>query len=382
MPANDDRYPGSLPLYAARAVRDPTSDPIAFGGDATERNEQAKNCAYLLRPAMLSPPSIDIETPATATHPAGLVTVEPRRVPTPQRLERSARVLRAAETLAQSDDAEPIDRVMAWACLAALGDVASVDFALAGEHRLAAESVRVHQRGRDEGKKALAALDWSGETGAHAARTLSVEYGGRSWVLLALEGGDRVVLDLASHDGRESWSRVSALAALIVSPGTRLPTIAVVSALPASDQVDVMHEVFLAHNHMRPWTASFDLDGTPASDPIVARFLTSYRVFRALAWRLWEGQRPVGETLAALAREARAEGIDAAQQATFFEYVARHALNLAAQRSGGYDMVRVLREAAAENGHPSLEPLRRRLAYLEAQAHLDPRTLADAWRMK
>jgi hypothetical protein len=377
LPPNGDVYPGSLPLYAARAVRDP-DEPGGFG-DAVEGEQQAKNCAYFLRVAMLSPPSIEIETNAAS---GAVVAVEPRRVPTPQKLEREAMLLRSAETVALRASTEPLDRLMAWACLAALGEVASVDFALAGEHHVAAESARVHRLGREEGKKTLAAIAWTGDEGRRAARKLAEEYGGRSWILLTIEGGDRVVFDLAARGGREDWARISALGALVVWPRTREKTIGLVSSLPLSDQVDVMHEVFHAHDHMRPWVSSFELEGGPGADPDPTGFLAKYRVFRGLAWRLWEGQRPVEETLVALAREARAERVGASWEATLLDYLARNALGLYSRRAGAMEIVRLLKDAVDKNPEPSLDALRRSLAYLEAQAHLDMATLANAWRMK
>lgn len=51
------------------------------------------------------------------------------------------------------------------------------------------------------------------------------------------------------------------------------------------------------------------------------------------------------------------------------------------QRPGGMDVVHALREAVERNGHTSLDRVRRCLSYIEAQGHLDPRTLADGLRI-
>ncbi len=377
-PRNADRFPGSLPLYAARAVRDPTREPAVLG-DAESTELQAKHCAYFLRIAMLSPPSVDVVLGGAS----GVLGVEPRRVPVPLRLERESVLLRAAETVASSYGADPVDRLMSWACLAVLGDTAAVDFSLAREHALAGEAVSAGKRGRERGKAALAAIAWSGEEGARAAKKLSMDYGGRTWILLALEGGDRVVFDLVNRSTRDDWGRISALGALVVWADTRDRAIGFVSTLPLADQVDVMHEVFHAHDHMRPWASTFTLDGTPASPGGSAQqFLAVYRVFRGLAWRLWEGQRPVTETLATLETEARAAGLDGAWEAALLQYFAHNALGLHSQRPRGKEIVPLLREAAARNPHASLDPLRRRLAYLDEQAQLDARTVADAMRLR
>lgn len=376
LPPNADRFPGSLPLYAARAVRDPERDP-ALSGDPESVELEAKHCAYFLRIAMLAPPVVDV----TSGDGAAAFGVEPRRVPVPLKLEREAVLLRAAETVAGRPETEPVDRLMAWACLAVLGEAASLDFALAREYGLARDAARAHDRGIREGKAALAAIAWSGEEGALAAKKLSAEYGGRSWVLLALEGGDRVVMDLVTRDGPESWGRISAMAALVVWPGTRSKAIDLVARLPLADQVAVMHEVFHAHDHMRPWASTFELDGAVAESPGAAQFLTSYRVFRGLAWRLWEVHGPAADTLAALEREAAGVALDRAWQAALLEYYANNALGLFSQRAGGIAIVPLLRAATEKNPHPSLDPLRRRLAFLAEQADLDVRAVADAMRI-
>ena len=377
LPPNADRYPGALPLYAARAVRDPSRGDAALAADAESIDLQAKHCAYFLRIAMLAPPSIDVVSEDGASGFA----VEPRRVPVPLKLEREAMLLRAAEIVATQPATEPVDRLMAWACLAVLGETAAVDFALAREPALARDAVRAQQRGRREGKAALAAITWTGAEGDTAAKKLAVDYAGRSWVLLALDGGDRVVMDLVTREGREDWGRISALGALVVWPGTRAKAVEVVSKRSLSDQVAVMHEVFHAHDHMRPWASTFELDGTAAQGASAAQFLTAYRVFRGLAWRLWEAQRPVEESLAALEGEARALGVDRAWEATLLDYFAINALGLFSQRPGGIRIVPLLRAAAEKNPHASLDSLRRRLAYLAEQTELDARSVADAMRI-
>jgi hypothetical protein len=105
-------------------------------------------------------------------------------------------------------------------------------------------------------------------------------------------------------------------------------------------------------------------------------------VFRGLGWRLWEGQRPPEEILAALRSEARRAGIDEAWQAALLSYCGRNLLGLHSHRPSGLDVVRALQAAFKESGHPSLASFRRRLDYIESQSRLDATTLADAMRMK
>ncbi|MCC6557177.1 MAG: hypothetical protein IT372_29855 [Polyangiaceae bacterium] len=374
-PPNDDRYPGALPLYAARAVQDPADSPDEPAEPADDA-QLARDCAYFLRMAVLDPPAIEIEPPAGG----GAFSIEPARVPAPARLEREAALLRAADGLTRSGDAA--DRLMAWACLAALGDAAAVDLTLAGERRLAAAAVEVHRRARDEGKRALASMAWSTDAGAGVARRLSEEYGGRTWLLLALEGGEAALEELVQRAPRDDWGRVSALTALVLRPASRPRALAVVERLPPRDQIDVMHELFHAHDHMRPWGSNVDLRDAPAPPEAGAAFLRVYRVFRGLAWRLWEGQRDLPEILDALHRESAAAAIDPLWEAALLEYCAHNALALHAQRPTGLEVTRALREAAARNGHPSLDGLRRKLEYILSRSRLDQRILADAERLR
>lgn len=378
-PPNEDVYPGSLPLYAAHAVQSPL-DATLEPEDPTFFREQARHCAYSVRMAALSPPTIDVDREAVSG-PEGL-HVEPVRSPNPLKLEREAILLRAAEDLALDPAADLADKLMSFACLAALGDIASVDFTLAGEPRLAKASVEAKERGREAGKKALAEIQWSSDEGSRAARRLGVDYAGRTWLLLFLEGGGDVVLDLTQRATRDDWGRVSAMAALVLSPNTRGKALAAMEQWAIHDQVEVMHEVFHAHDHLRPWATNYDLERPLDGSPVTDRFVRAYRVFRGLAFRLWEGQRDVGEALSALAGEAREARLDPAWEAAMLDYYARNALGLYAQREGGFSIVHVLATAAKQNGHPSLDPLRRQIAYVEAEGRLDARTLADAFRLR
>ena len=371
-PPNADVYPGSLPLYAVRAVKAPgeVGDVLE---DPSYAAEGARHCAYFLRMASLSPPTIDVEQGAS---------LEPHPTPRPQRLEREAFLLRVAQDLAKNPKADEADRLMSWACLAALGEVAGTDFTLAGERRLALAAVATGKMAREEGEKALAAIRWSSEEGARIAKRIEVEYAGRSWALLFLKGGGDVVLDLTLRASRDNWGLINALGALVLFPETRARAIEATSTSSIRDQVDVMHEVFHAHDHLRPWATNFDLEAPPNASPSVLRFVRAYRVFRGVAFRLWEGQREVGETLAALREESRTAGLDRAWEAAILDYHARNVLGLYAQRPSGFDVVAALVQATRANADPSLDPLRKSLAAIEAEGRLDARTLADAFRMR
>jgi len=367
-PPNRDRYPGALPMYAARAVED-LADPDETNESRAD-STPARDCAYFLRMAVLSPPSIEALP--------GL-QVEPRRVPGSSELSRRAALLSTAEDLSRSED--PADRLMGLACVAAMGDRAAVDFTLAGERRLAAEAEEKSRRASEAGRAMIERTSWSGGEWAGLRVRLSAEYAGRTWLLLALPGGDRMVMDIVKEAREEDWGQVNALAGLVVYPFTRPRALSMLATMSRREQVDVMHEVFHAHDDLRPWAPNFRLDEQGAGPPD-AEFVRAYRVFRGLAWRLWEGQRPVPEVLAALSVETRAARLDEAWSAVFIEYYGRSVLGLAQMRAGGMSVVHALRDAVADRREPELELLRRRLDYIESRERLDPETLSDAWRLR
>jgi hypothetical protein len=383
-PPNNDRYPGSLPLYAARALKEPAgADEMPEDPEAAR--ERARSCAYFLRMAMLQPPLVEV-LPSPLGDSAGL-SVEPRRVPTPLQLEREAALLSAAEDLVEAPSSDEADRIMGLACLAALGEVAAIDFTLARERRFADAAILKRVRAREEGRKAIADLLRRPDDAEQVAKRLSEEFGGRTWLLLTLEGGDELVLATLARGRRDNWGRVSALAALVLWPTTQARALALVERLPIPNQVSVMHEVFHAHDHMRPWATNVELGAAPellAASPgegAGATFRRVYGVFRGLAWRLWEGHRGVDEVLHALREEARRSGIDAAWEAALLEYCSRNALGLYSQRESGMAVAMAIKDAVKKSAHPSLATLSRQLDYIELQGRLDARTLADAMRL-
>ena len=383
-PHNDDTFPGSLPLYAARAIRAPFGDAAldSLSEDAETATDRARHCAYALRMASLSPLTMDFVLDDSAGHRA--ITVETVRVPNAARLEREARILRGAEDLATDKKVDDADHLLGYACLSALGDVAAVDFSLAGERHLANLAVETSKRAREQGKKLLGNIHWKNPDGAVLAERLRVEYAGQFWLLLFLEGGDKVVFDFALHGDSDDWGRISAFAALMLYPDTRVRALEHVSKLSRREQVDVMHEIFHAHDHLRPWSTNYEFELPPDANPDAAAqtFVHVYGVFRALAFRLWEGQREPGETVDAFLAEAREAGLDQAWQAAMIDYYARNVLGLYSQRNKGLEIMVALDTAIQSNAHPSLDPLRRQIAYIKAEGRLDARTVADALRQK
>ena len=381
-PPNDDAYPGSLPLYTEHAIKPPLLAAPTDGGleDAEMSVERARHCAYFLRMSSLSPSTIEVFS--DEQHVSNSMSLEAVRVPNAPRLEREAQLLRAAEDLASSRTVDEADHLLSLACLAALGDVAATDFSLAGERRLATLALDAGRRAREGGKKLLGDIRWKTPDGVELARRLRVDYAGRFWLLLFLEGGDKVVLDLARRGDADDWGRISSAAAVLLFPDTRIRAFEIVNKFSRREQVDVMHEIFHAHDHLRPWATNYEFDVPPDASPAAASFLQVYRVFRALAFRLWEGQREPGETVDAFLLEAKEAGLDSAWQAAMIDYYSRNVLGLYSQRNKGLQIMVALDRAIHANPHPSLDPLRRQIAFIKAEGKLDARTLADAFRQK
>jgi hypothetical protein len=379
-PPNGDVFPGSLPLYAERAIKSPMMAGVNEGGidDAEMAVERARHCAYFLRMSSLSPLTMDVLSDEPQRNDSNPVEVV--RVPNGSRLEREARLLRAAEDLATNRSVDEADHLLSYACLSALGDVAAVDFALAGERRLAALALETGKRARQGGKRLLDEIHWKTPDGEQLARRLRVDFAGRFWLILFLEGGEEVVLNLAKNSDADEWGRISAAAALLLYPNTRVPAFQIVGKFSRREQVDVMHEIFHAHDHLRPWATNYEFEVPADAGPAAQSFAHVYQVFRALAFRLWEGQREPGETVDAFLSEAREAGLDAAWQAALIDYYARNVLGLYSQRNKGFEIMAALDRAVQQNPHPSLDTLRRQIAYIKGEGKLDARTLADAFR--
>jgi hypothetical protein len=347
-PPNDDRFPGATPLYAGRAVQAPAARE---GAAAPTPSVDVADCAFFVRVAALDPPALGIAGPAEA------FAVELRRAPTAGQMERTFALIQAAEQSVAAPGVDPAERLMGLACLAALYDTAAVGLTLASEGALAQVAAERGHVAAAAGEAALAGVDWSDPAGRRLLLRLTERYAGRNWLLLLLRGGDAPVLRLAANASKDDWGRINALAALLVAPGTRPAAVAMVEGLTHRQQIEVMHEVFHAHDHLRPWSSNYALDGAGEGE-----FARAYRVFRGIAWGLWEGARPAGEGLDALLRDASRERLGRAWEATLLEYYGRNALELHRHRADGAAVAWALKRWLREHGYTDLDLYRSALA--------------------
>lgn len=353
-PPNRDRFPGTTPLYADRAVRAPTD---AASGPPPQPTTDGADCAFFVRFAALDPPRLGVAGPVS-----GPFAVEVRRMPSSARLDRVFGVLEVVERGA-AGLREPADRLMAAACRKALLDEAASSLALLGEHDLARRALARGRVAAAEGEAEIAAVDWGSPEGQRQLSRLAERYAGRAWLLLVLRGGEPVALRLGSEARRDGWGRISVLAGLLVAPGTRRSALRLVEALPSRLQIDVMHEVFHAHDHQRPWASSYVLE-----DAAETALGQAYRVFRSLAWGLWEGARPQRELLGTLLREAEKAGLERPTLAAMIEYYGRNALALHQHRNDGPEHAAELKRWLEERGFTDLELYRVTLAGAEERS--------------
>ena len=360
-PENRDRFPGAVPLFARQAVVPPNDAP-AF----VPESMQVENCGYFVRLAALDPPTLDVErAPSPRGAELGTFSVELRKIPNAAELDRTFALIRATEESsaigAPPDRDEPADRAMEYACLVALYDRAATDLSLSSQPELAGEAMEKRQRALDAGEHLLASIDYSTPRGRHMLDQLTKSYAYRTWLLLMLKGGEDVVLRLAT-EGRSPWGRANNLAGLVVAPRTREAALELLGKQTRAVQLEVMDEVFRAHEHQRPWTSTYQPGGVFAGDADVARV---YRVFRAAAWGLWEGTRSPVEVLDTLDRRASEERIDPRWLEVLIDYYARNAFGIHQTRKTGPEVSRALKRWLFEHGYTGLEVYRNALAGVE-----------------
>jgi hypothetical protein len=233
-----------------------------------------------------------------------------------------------------------------FACLATLYERAGLDLALASQTQLARVAVEKQRRARDEGGEILGRIDWKGPEGARALTRLADEFPGRSWVLLFLPHGEEALFRLVDSLDKQRWQRVRELTALVVAPASRDRALAMVEELPRKLQVDLMHEIFHAQDHLRPWASNYALD----ADVSTAR---AYRVFRGVALGLWEGVMPAGEVLSNLAAGVQREGLDHQWEEILVDYYVHNALNLHRRRRDQATFTGEITRWLSEHGYPT-----------------------------
>lgn len=371
-PDNEDKFEGALPLYAERAVADPSSEVHAGDApvDATPDDDIAKSCAVLLRLGELDPPTAAV-APTDAGDPM-LVTLH--RLPSRAQLERTASSVAELERAGAAVGKDPIRRLVALGCLAGLYDRAALDFSFARESDVAQRAVREARRAKREGSEIIRALGLATEAGRDARKRLIHDSSIGAWVVIRFEGGADVVELLAREAPEDSFIAIQLATALIVNPASRQRGVSFTAGLPLDSQIAVMQELAHAHDDARPWSGTYAPDLTTFGESPEAKELAlTYSVLRPVAWRLWEVPRPVGETMKALLDDAKKKGLSEKRTRAIVSYFVQNALWLYSRRDDAPRLLGELDQALVDNG---LGPL---LQFDDVKPYpADARTIAAA----
>ncbi|MFO0611350.1 MAG: hypothetical protein U0414_02090 [Polyangiaceae bacterium] len=333
-PANEDRFTGALPLYNARALAsveaveasERDAAKVAASDPAPEAVDLANNCSAMLRAGELDPPEISADG----------VTIDLYRAPSPAGLERvSANIARVEE--ARANVSSPARRAVMAGCLVGLYGRAAIEFALGGDARVADRATLEIDALRKDAARFVELLARDDEAGASARRSVLAEAGGEAWVLLFLPNSDAAVLALARDAKPSSYDLTTLLTTLLIKPTSRAGALEIVDALPLDRQIEVMHELGHAHENTRPWTASYELELPDGARP--SPFVTAYRVFLPMSWRLWEAVQPEMHALDALEREAAVANLPAGVIRALVGYYVRNSIWLHVRREGGAKVI-------------------------------------------
>lgn len=364
-----------MPLFARRAIRAP--------GDAVSPApmQNWEDCAFFLPLGMLAPPKLTVWLDGAGDAGPSSVDVDLVFVPKGPEMERSALVAELVERSIDTTDTKA-DQIMALSCLAALYEKSATDFSLIGQPQMVAQALERLASARERGGVLVGSLADDPASAEEAEIRLARRFSGRSWLALKLPGGSGLVLDIVERSIEQkprSWGLIHTLAALTVAPETRARSLEIIATLPLADRVDVMHEVYHAHDHLPPWSAGFVFDDA-SIDSAATELTAAYAVFRKLSWRLWEGRRGTAEITGRLVAEARGAGLGADWEAALLAYYGDNLLGLYQHREGGMEVVAELSDVVDARPHPLLVPLQRRLAFLREKNRLDVATLAEAFR--
>lgn len=371
-PPNEDRYPGSLPLFSSHAIAPSgEADAQTVVDDSTRARD---TCGFALGMNVLDPPKVEVMLGASTT------TIEIRRALPTRWLDLKAAILAGA--LENASSPEPADALFALACATATARDLAADFSLAGDPKIAALALESAKTSSQRAAPLLERAKADDAAGATMRADLASKYAGQAWLLLVLEGAGDVAYRIAITSSNYDWGQIDLLAALVIQDATRGKAMEYVATRPLRDRVDVFHEVLTAHRSLRPWASSYDLGDAPTKDAGAQELARAYRVFRRVGYALWIARSPVEEATRALAEDARAAGLSRDWEAAILEYYARNELGLRQHQEGGFAAVAPLRAAVERMAHPALAQLTKRLVEIEGLGTLDPVTLTEAWRLR
>lgn len=347
-PANHDRFEGGLPLWSDRAIRARDGAPsraAAARADATPSDpsaELAQICAFAVPLGSLDPARVAAELGHDRA------AVELYRVPSITTLERLSQNLIEVERLRPSFAGDRARRAVGLSCLAALYDHAALAFALANEPTIAARAAREAKLSSEGAREAFAALDL-GATSEDRAR-LTTELAGPSWLLLHVEGGDRIVERLVD----DTVAQVQLHTALLLHPSTRLAAERRAAKLDPETMVLVLHELWRVHGEAG---GAGDAHADATDDADAARFRKAHRAFTPLARALWS---ETAELLPALDRFERSSlelGLDRDARLAIVTFFTRNVTWLHAHRASVSSVLGALDQWVSQHDYGSVDEL-------------------------
>lgn len=347
-PANDDRFEGGLPLWSDRAIRardEAPSKAAAARGDATSSDpsaELAQVCAFAVPLGSLDPARVAAELGDD------VAPVELYRVPSDTTLERLSRNLIEVERLRPSFAGDRARRAVGLSCLAALYDHAALAFALAKEPTVAARAAREARAASEAARESFSELDL-GATSEDRAR-LTTELAGPSWLLLHVEGGDRVVERLVD----DTVAQVQLSTAMLLHPSTRLAAERRAAKLDPETMVLVLHELWRVHGEAG---GSGDAHADPNDDVDAARFRKAHKAFAPLARALWSETAELLPALDRFERRSLELALDRDARLAIVTFFTRNVTWLHAHRASGSSVLGALDRWVSEHGYGSVEEL-------------------------
>jgi hypothetical protein len=337
-PANNDRFEGALPLYSERAIANAEA-----ADESSARAGASVPCAFYLHMAWIDPPHV-------RTGQGGDVNVELVRLPSGTSLDRLATLIQSVE--AEKSPTTLAGRLAQSACLKGLYGRAGLLFSLAGKRTVSQRALHAEGQARHLGELALAELaQLSAQDQLEVLQEMDDLTFGRVWALIFLPGSTTPLLHFVTAN-RGNFRRVLPLAALLINPASRDLAAEVTDALPVDSWLDVMAELAHAHDNSRPWTAIHPLGAEEDAQP-VSRFLSAYRVFARMSWRMWEAARSPEEVVLAIATEAKRYQLADAERDAIGHYYLRQFTLLESNREGGPARIRRAAAALRANGFTS-----------------------------
>ncbi|NUO48339.1 MAG: hypothetical protein HOV80_05730, partial [Polyangiaceae bacterium] len=124
--------------------------------------------------------------------------------------------------------------------------------------------------------------------------------------------------------------------------------------MPLRRRIDVMHEIFHAHDSSRPWASNYVLEAPDDASDDARAFVQAYAVFRPVAFRLWEAPAPPDDVVRSLAESFASSSLEPETARGIAGYYVRNFVGLHRIRQSGREQVALLDKALLRAGLPGV----------------------------